>query len=102
MRARSLLASLAVGVATLVAPASALAGTYHVTANLSYDIDGWVFSSGDGFYGCSPVSRPGPCSDGDVPRPSPLRIFALGAAKDTEHGLWQWETPSGVTLVSGS
>ena len=73
-----LLGALAAAVSLVgAAPPAAQAGTYSVTVDTSADIAGWQFFHDPGFSGCSIKSHPGPCADGDVPSPTPLRIFGL-------------------------
>ena len=88
--------------ALLLGVSQAKAGTYTVSADTMSDIDGWSYNPDPGLYGCSNVSRPGPCGDGDVSSPTPLRIFAKGAINGGDYGQWKWAAPSGVTVVSGS
>jgi hypothetical protein len=61
-------------------------------------IDGWRLASGPGFFGCSIASRPGPCADGDVPNPAPLRIFAKGAITTGDNARWYWVAPPTVSI----
>ena len=62
------------------------------------DISGWQFFHDPGFYGCSFKSHPGPCADGDVPSPTPLRIFALGTAAHLANAYWEWVAPQTTTI----
>ena len=84
------------------APAAAHAGTYSVVVDTSDDISGWQFFHDPGFYGCSIKSHPGPCADGDVPSPTPLRIFGSGAADHLANAYWEWLAPPTTTIDHGS
>jgi hypothetical protein len=88
--------------AAALAPAVARAGTYSVSLDTTTRIGGWTFSHDDGFTGCSLTSRPGPCADADVPRPTPLRIFGFGDAPNLANAWWQWEAPDTTTIASGA
>src|SRR4051812_40074397 len=101
---RLLLAGLPAVAATLALGAgTAAAGTYSVTADTAKDMDGWTVNPAAGIYGCSRIpAAGGPCNAADVPRPSPLRIFMYGAVAKDGYGAWRWETPAGVTILSGS
>jgi hypothetical protein len=101
---RLLLAGLPAVAATLALGAgTAAAGTYSVTADTTRDIAGWELNPDGGVYGCSLVQAThGPCNAADVPRPSPLRIFMYGPVAKDSYGSWHWETPAGVTILSGS
>jgi hypothetical protein len=84
------------------APTAAQAGTYSVAVDTTADISGWQFFHDPGFYGCSIKSHPGPCADGDVPSPTPLRIFGLGAAEHLANAYWEWVAPPTTTIDHGS
>jgi hypothetical protein len=89
-----LLGALAAVAATVgAAPAVAHAGTYDVSVSTAADISGWQFFHDPGFYGCSFMSHPGPCADGDVASTTPLRIFALGTAAHQANAYWEWVAP---------
>ena len=94
-----LLGALAAAVSVVGAvPAAAHAGTYSVVVDTSDDISGWQFFHDPGFYGCSIKSHPGPCADGDVPSPTPLRIFGSGAADHLANAYWEWLAPPTTTI----
>jgi len=98
-----LLGALAAAVSLVGAvPTAAQAGTYSFTVDTSADISGWQFFHDPGFYGCSIKSHPGPCADGDVPSPTPLRIFALGTASHLANAYWEWLAPPTTTIDHGS
>ncbi len=98
------LLALALAATGLVAahPPAALAGTYTVSDQTQSDVSGWTFMSSGGYFGCSHVSYPGPCADGDVARPTPLRIFGFGDAHAGGDGYWVWSAPPTTSVVSGS
>lgn len=99
-----LLAALAAAAAVLAGAAApaARAGTYDVSVSTAADVSGWQFFHDAGFYGCSIKSHPGPCADGDVPSPTPLRIFAYGTAAHQANAYWEWLAPPTTTIESGS
>jgi hypothetical protein len=99
-----LLGALAAAAAVLAAAAAppARAGTYDVSVSTAADVSGWQFFHDAGFYGCSIKSHPGPCADGDVPSPTPLRIFAYGTAAHQANAYWEWLAPPTTTIESGS
>jgi hypothetical protein len=83
-------------------PAAARAGTYSVSLDPAKDTGGWSFSHDGGFSGCSLQFHAGPCADGDVPSPTPLRIFAFGQAQSLANAWWQWDAPATTTIASGT
>jgi hypothetical protein len=91
----------AAALAGVVTPA-AHAGTYDVSIRTIDDISGWQFFHDPGFFGCSISSRPGPCADGDVPSPTPTRIFAYGTAEHLASSYWEWLAPPTTTIEHGS
>jgi hypothetical protein len=95
------LAAAAALLACAAAPA-ARAGTYDVSVSTAEDVSGWQFFHDPGFYGCSIRSHPGPCADGDVPSPTPLRIFAYGTAAHQANAYWEWLAPPTTAIESGS
>ncbi len=101
LRLLGALAAAAALVAGAAAPA-ARAGTYDVSVSTAADVSGWQFFHDSGFYGCSFRSHPGPCADGDVASPTPLRIFALGDAAHQANAYWEWLAPPTTTIESGS
>jgi hypothetical protein len=101
-RLRLLGALAAVVAAVGAAPTAAHAGTYSVAADTADDVSGWQFFHDPGFYGCSIKSHPGPCADGDVASPTPLRIFAFGSADHLANAYWQWLAPPTTTIEHGS
>ncbi|HEY3763973.1 MAG TPA: Ig-like domain-containing protein, partial [Gaiellales bacterium] len=103
LRALALGASLAAALAaTAMLPAVAHAGTYSVTLDTAKDTGGWTFSHDAGFSGCSLQFHAGPCADGDVASPTPLRIFAFGQAPKLGNAWWQWDAPATTSIASGS
>jgi hypothetical protein len=96
------LSGLAALAAPLVIAPAAMAGTYRISDDTSQIIDSWTLSKPSGYYGCSFVSRPGPCADGDVAMPTSLRIFALGNVAADSEAYWYWVAPPTVSIVSGS
>ncbi len=104
MRRRTLL--LLSGLAALAAPLAlaptALAGTYRISDDTSHVIDSWTLTKASGYFGCSLAGRSGPCADGDVPAPTPLRIFALGNVAADSEAYWYWMAPPTVSIASGS
>ena len=102
LRLRALRALALAALVSTAMPAAAHAGSYSVSVDTSKDVSGWDFSHDDGFYGCSIKSHPGPCADGDVPSPTPLRIFAYGAASHLANAYWQWLAPPTTSIASGS
>jgi hypothetical protein len=89
-------------VAAPIDPPEALAGTYVVNGDPTTDVSGWGFTSDAGFFGCSILSYPGPCAAGDVPRPTPLRVFAYGDVPAGGEGFWRWMAPPTTSIDSGS
>jgi hypothetical protein len=83
-------------------PEAATAGIVTAAADTDRDLGGWTFDGDPGLFGCSVLQRSGPCGDGDVPSPTPLRIFAKGAVARDAQGLWKWVAPPGVTILGGS
>ena len=96
------LSGLAALAAPLVIAPAAMAGTYQFSDDTSQIIDSWTLSKPSGYFGCSFASRPGPCADGDVAIPTPLRIFALGNVAADSEAYWYWVAPPTVSIVSGS
>ncbi len=94
------------GVAALSVPLAitpaAMAGTYHFSADTSSSIESWGLTKSTNFFGCSLAGRPGPCADGDVPSPTPLRIFAFGNIATGSEAYWYWVAPPTVSIASGS
>ena len=92
MNPRALLRGGALAAAALLlpfaAPSVADAGTYHFDLDTSRSAAGWSFAGDGGFSGCSNGHRAGPCAAADVPDPTPLRVFALGAAAAGAEGHW--------------
>ena len=101
LRLLGALAAAAALLAGTAAPA-ARAGTYDVSVSTAAEVSGWQFFHDAGFYGCSIKSHPGPCADGDVPSPTPLRIFAYGTAAHQANAYWEWLAPPTTTIESGS
>lgn len=95
--------ALAGALAALVAGAPpAQAGTYTITASTTQDISGWSFAHDAGFVGCSRSSYPGVCADGDIARPTPLRLIGFGDAPAGGDAMWTWTAPPTTSIVSGS
>ena len=95
----------ALAAAALLAGAAAPAahaGTYDVAVSTIDDVSGWQFFHDPGFSGCSIRSHPGPCADGDVPSPTPLRIFGYGTAAHLANAYWEWLAPPTTTIAHGS
>jgi hypothetical protein len=101
-RLRLLGALAAVVAAVGTTPVAAQAGIYSVAVNTANDVSGWQFFHDPGLYGCSIRSHPGPCADGDVSSPTPLRIFAFGHADHLANAYWQWLAPPTTTIENGS
>lgn len=97
------LAAVAVSLTGLVlAHASpAMAGTYTVTADTQQDITGWSEWHSAGFQTCSLHTVSGVCGDGDVPRPTQLRVFGVGDSPADGDGYWLWTAPPTTTILSG-
>jgi hypothetical protein len=83
-------------------PGAARAGTYSFTQDTQANVDGWAFAGDPGYYGCSILRHGGPCSDGDVPVPTPLRVFAFGSVAAGSSGGWEFVAPPTTTFVSGT
>ena len=96
-------AAVVAGLAGLVlAHASpAMAGTYTVTADTHKDLAGWSEWHSDGFQTCSLRTVTGVCGDGDVPRPTQLRVFGVGDSPPDGDGYWLWTAPPTTTILSG-
>ena len=88
--------------AFVASPPPALAGTYTITADTTQDISGWSFAHDAGFVGCSLSSYPGVCADGDIGRPTPLRLLGFGNAPANGDAMWMWTAPPTTSIVSGS
>ena len=101
-RSRLIGALAAVAAAVGAVPAVAQAGTYSIAVDTASDVSGWQFAHDPGFSGCSFRSHPGPCADGDVPSPTPLRIFAFGSADHLANAYWEWLAPPTTTIENGS
>jgi hypothetical protein len=82
------------------APTAAQAGTYPVAVDTTVDVSGWQFFHDPGFLGCSIKSLPGSCAE--IPSPTPLRIFGLGAADNLANAYWEWVAPPTTTIDHGS
>ena len=89
------------GAGLVLGPSPAMAGTYTIDQVTSQDMSGWQYVSESGYAGCSRQSRPGVCAAADVSNPSPLRIFVYGTIDAGTNAKWRFETPPGVSIVSG-
>jgi hypothetical protein len=78
-----------------------MAGTYTVTADTQRDTAGWSEWHSDGFQTCSLRTVTGVCGDGDIPRPTQLRVFGVGDSPADGDGYWLWTAPPTTTILSG-
>ena len=86
-----LLSAVAALALSLASAPTALAGTYSISNSTSDSTDGWKLKTSYNFFGCSFTSQPGPCGDGDVPAPTPLRLFAYHSAHADDEAFWYRE-----------
>ena len=98
---RVLVLASTLGAGLVLGASPAMAGTYTIDQVTSLDMSGWQYGPESGYTGCSRQSRPGVCAAGDVSNPSPLRIFVYGTIDAGTNAKWRFETPPGVSIVSG-